>query len=458
MNRKTLIAGGVFALLVIVAVVVQRAPDKGERSGEAPRPVPAIAAGEVDTLEITKAGAKTVVKKEGATFKVTAPAPYAADQDGAKQAFEAIEKLEFGNIVTDQKAKHDEYEVGANAVRVVAKKGDKVLADLHVGKVTNNATLVRPEGKDEVWQAIGALKYTFDKGPADWRDKTILSFDEGDAERLEVVSKAGGKIVLKKPAKGDGGAADGEWAVVESSAKVDPLDKTIAPGMISALYAWKANDFADAAKPEETGLDAPELTVTVGLKGDKKKTILVGKKKGEEDYFVKTADGPQVFLVKKYNLERINKRPVDFRDKTICNLNEGEIVDVSVNRDKESYTLVKDAKKSGDEAWKLAKPAGTALDATKVNAITSAFRDWKGTGFAEESTPKATGLDKPTATINARTAAKGTACVLRVGAETSDKQGYYVEKPGTPEIFVVPKWSLDRVLVKVEDLKKKSGS
>ena len=48
--------------------------------------------------------------------------------------------------------------------------------------------------------------------------------------------------------------------------------------------------------------------------------MLIGKKKGEEDFYVKRADAPQVFLVKKYNLERINKRPIEFRDKTICNL------------------------------------------------------------------------------------------------------------------------------------------
>jgi len=46
--------------------------------------------------------------------------------------------------------------------------------------------------------------------------------------------------------------------------------------------------------------------------------------------------------------------------------------------------------------------------------------------------------------------------VLKVGAELGDKQNTYVEKAGAPDVFTVPKWSLDRVLVKVDDLKKKS--
>jgi hypothetical protein len=457
MNRKTLIAGAVFAGLIIVAVVVTRSPEKGSRTDEsAPRPVPKVAAGGVDTIEVTKGNVTTVIKKDGASYKVEKPVVYAADQDAAKQAFEGIEKLEFDGIISDQKSKHDEFEVGANSVRVVAKKGDKALVDLRIGKVANNQTMVRVEGKDEVWQAVGSLKYEFDKEPSAWRDKSITTFTEGDAERLEVSSKSGGKIVLTKPTAKDGGAGGGEWTVAESSVKVEPLDKTVGSGIVSTLYNWKANDFADSAKPADTGLDAPDNTITVGLKGGKKLTVLVGKKKGEDDYYVKTADGPQVFLVKKYNVERVNKRPIEFREKTMCNLNEGEITEVTVNRDKDSFTLVKQPGKTGNDAWKLTKPAGVTLDASKVNAIVGAFKDWKATSFAEDNSPKATGLVKPTATITAKSNLKGSGCVLKVGAELSDKQNTFVEKTGAADVFTVPKWSLDRVLVKVDDLKKKS--
>ena len=458
MNRKTLIAGAVFAGLALVAFIVLRTPEKGTRTGEAPRPVVRLNAGDFDTVEVTKGGTTTVIKKEGTTFKVVKPVPYAADQDAAKQAFEALEKLEFDGIVTDQKSKHDEFEVGAAGVRVAAKKGDKALVDLRVGKVNNNETMVRAEGKDEVWQAVGSLKFTFDKDAAAWRDKAITTFHEPDAEKIEITSKTGGKIVLTKPqSAGDAGAAAApEWSVAESSIKVDPLDKTVAPGIVAALYNWKANDFGDAAKPEETGLAAPDNTVTVHLKGGKKVSVLIGKKKGEEDYFVKTADNPQVFLVKRFNLERINKRPIEFRDKTICNLNDGEITEVAVARATDAYTLTKQPGKTGDDAWKVAKPAGVTLDTTKVNGITTAFKEWKATSFAEDSAPKSTGLAKPTATITARSNVKGSGCVLKVGAETADKQNVHVQAGASPDVYVVPKWSVDRVLVKVDDLKKKS--
>ena len=454
MNRKTLFAGAVFAGLLLLAFVVLRSPEKGSRTGEAPRPVAKIGEGSLDTLEVTKDGKTTVIKKDGAAYKVTAPVAYPAETEASKQAFEALEKMEFAGLVSDQKAKHAEFEVDAKGLRVVAKKGETVLADLRIGKAANNLTMVRPEGKDEVWQAVGSLKFQLDKDAAGWREKSIVTFAEADAERIDVTTSGGAKITLVRPPKGDAGPAP-EWRVQESSVKVEPFDKSVAADMISALSSFKTNDFADGAPASETGLDAPALTVTVGLKGDKKETVLVGKKKGDEDYYVKSAKTPQIFLVKKFTLERINKRPIEFRDKTICNLSDSEVTQVAVVHDKDSYTLVKDPKKTGNDAWKLSKPAGVTLDTGKVTGILSGFKEWKANSFAEDNAPKATGLDKPKATIVATSNIKGHACSVKVGAELADKQNSYVAPTSSPDVMVVPKWALDRVLVKVDDLKKK---
>lgn len=456
MNRKTLLAGGVFAVLLLITMVVLREPEKGSRTGEAARAIPAISEGALDTLEVTKDGKTTVIKKQGNAYKVTAPVDYPADAETSKQAFEAIEKLEFASIVSDQKSRHADYEVDDKSLRVVGKKGSTVLADLRLGKVANNLTMVRVEGKDEVWQAVGSLKWQFDKDSAGWRDKSIVTFAEADAERIEVLAKGGAKIVVARAPKTDGGAPQGAdgWKLVEWTEKAAPYDKAVAADLVSALSGLKANDFADGAPVGETGLAAPELTVTVALKGGKKESIEIGKQKGEEDIYVKSANSAQIFLVKKVSLERVNKRPVEFRDKTICDLNDAEVIQVAVNRGPDSYTLVKDPKKSGDDAWKLTKPAAT-LDATKVSSIVSAFKEWKAGSFAEEGVGKSAGVDKPSAIVTVSSNIKGRGCSIRVGAETTDKQHSYVAVAGVPKVMLAPKWSIDRVLVKADDLKKK---
>ena len=338
MNKKTLIAGGAFAVLGIIALTLLKNPEKGQRVGEGPRPVPKLATADFDTLEITKDGKATTLKRNGEAFSVTAPVPYAADKEPAKEAFEAVEQLEFGSVISDQKTKHKEFEVADGALHVVAKKGDKAVANFFVGKSLGAQTLVRLDGKNEVWQAKGSLKYKFDKDTAAWRDKVVINFAEADATGLAVKAADGSSVVMEKAAKdatapAAGAAAppppaEGGWKVKESSLTIDHLDKTVAEGIVSALSNLRANDFADDATAGDTGLASPKLTINVTLKDGKSHTLLVGNKKGDEDFYVKREGSGQVFIAKKWNLERANKRPADFREKLVCNIPAGDVQDV----------------------------------------------------------------------------------------------------------------------------------
>jgi len=148
MNRKTLIALAAFAALTLIAVMTLRQPEKGERVGDQARPIARIMSSDFDTLEVTKAKATTVIKRDGAKFKVVTPVAYPADENTAKTAFETIEKLDFTNIVTDQKAKQAEFEVGDDAgLRVVAKAGNTTVADLVIGKTLGAGTMCARRAK-----------------------------------------------------------------------------------------------------------------------------------------------------------------------------------------------------------------------------------------------------------------------------------------------------------------------
>jgi len=447
MNKKTLIALGAFVVLGIIAIVALRAPEKGERASDRSRPIPSLDVAQITTVDVTKGGVTTTLKKEGETYRVTAPVAYAADAGNAKAVWEGLGKMDVSDLVTDQPSKQSEFQVDdKDGVRVVAKHDAQVLADLIVGKSVGAGTMVRLPGKNEIWQASGINRFTFDKPASDWRDKSITTFAAGDAQKLDVATKDGAKLSLKKTGTKEG--SEDKWQVVDSTVKIDKLDNATANGVISALASWKANDFADGAKLTEAGLEPPALTVTVGLKDGKSVSVLLGAKKGEDELYAKKSDAPQIFLVKKYNVERINKTPVEFRDKTLCNIDGADVTEVSVSAGDKSYALVK----SGSE-WKATKPK-MEVDASKVTPITNAFKDWKATGFAEDQSAKNNGLAKPKV-ITAKSKDKGAPlCQIKVGDESKDKLSYFVMTGKGNNVLVAPKWSIDRVLVKPDDLKK----
>jgi Domain of unknown function (DUF4340) len=156
-----------------------------------------------------------------------------------------------------------------------------------------------------------------------------------------------------------------------------------------------------------------------------------------------------VLVVKKYNSDRVMKRPIEFRDKTLCDIPDTDVAEIAVTHGDNSYTLAK----SGSD-WKASKPAKLELDPAKVT-FASAFKDWKAQSFAEDATAKTNGLAKPQATIVAKSKAKGgPSCTIKVGDETKDKLNYYVMSGKSSDVYLAPKWNVDRVLVKVGDLKK----
>ena len=91
----------------------------------------------------------------------------------------------------------------------------------------------------------------------------------------------------------------------------------------------------------------------------------------------------------------------------------------------------------------------------KVSPIAAAFKDWKAAGFAEDQNAKEHGLAKPQAVILAHSKDKKATCNLKIGDETKDKLNYVVQSGGSPDVYLVAKWAADRLLVKVDDLKKK---
>jgi hypothetical protein len=448
MNKKTLAALGALVVLAIVTFVVLRQPEKGERASDHPHPIPTLTPAEITSIDVTKNGATTTIKNEGGTYKVTAPVAYPADSGAAKAAFEGLGKMDVSDLVTQQPDKQAEFEVDdKSGIRLVVKHDAKVLADLIVGKGVGAGTMVRPAGGNDIWRASGITKYLFDKGPSDWRDKGITTFLPAEVEKLEVAGKDGAKIVLKKTGTKQG--SEDKWAVVSSTVKIDTLDNGVPTAMVQALSNWKTNDFADGVTPAAAGLAPASLTVTVGLKGGKSVVALVGGAKGEDEHYVKKADAPQVFLVKKYGIDKVNKGPIEFRDKTLCDLPADDVTEVAVNAADRSYTLVK----SGSE-WKATKPAKLELDGAKATPIAGAFKELKGTAFAEDQSLKDNGLAKPKLiTVKG----KKSTCAIRVGDETKDKVSYYVASGKGTDVYLAPKWSLDRILVKPDDLKKGAG-
>ena len=450
MEKRTL-----YALLAVLAVgalvlVVQRSPEKGQRKGPPPRPVPELKVDQIARLELTNEKQEhTTLEKASATeWRVKQPGDWKADQSAIKQLLDAIGKLSFADTVTESAEKHGELGVadGKGAHLVVKDASGKALADLLIGKSVGGFTMVRVVGKNEVWQATGIFPYTIAREPKMWRDHTIFDFAPADVDKLTVESP-GQKLVLEKLPADKDKPNDTQWKIVESQGAApkagDVLDMHQASATVQGLASLHAADFADDKKKDDVIGKGEAMTFTAMAKGQAH-TLYVGEQKAD-DLYLATADQPTVFTIKKYSVDRITRRPIDFRDKTLAKVKVADLAGLDITDGTETTTLTQK-----DGKWTAAK--GTVDDA-KVKPVVSAFENLQADSFSDERDPAKTGLAKPTGQVVVHGKDKQT-ITIKVGAATKDGD-YYVTKVGSPDVFRIKKYAVDRWLKKPADLTKK---
>lgn len=473
MERKNIFALLALVVLVGLAVLSMRSPEKGDRVGERPRPVAEIKAANITTLEVTQPGGKdkVTVTKKGDKWQVTSPFDKPADQGAAKSAVEALEKLKWGDVTTQKKETHAELEVSDDkAVHVVAKdSGGAVLADLYLGKAAGSGTFVRVAGKDDVWQVADLYASTFKREGKTWREHMLFSaatsgeLKADDAEKV-TIKGGGSKITLErilpeqpKDAKDQKPASiyDAKWRITESDPGFKPskeLDNGVLNRIVQSLSTLRAEEFVDGAKPEELGLTpgAPgQIEITVAFKGGQGATktggVRIGQLKGD-NYHAQTLDSPQVFTVKKWGMEPLARLPQDVRDKTLLTLKADQIAEILIAQDKDVVALKHDDKA---KAWKADKLADA--DDAKIKAVTESFDNLTGAGFIAPGSPELASLATSKTTVTIKPKA-GAPVVLKLG-DTRNNEDVAVQLTGQEPMWL-KKFSVDRFLKKPADLQK----
>jgi hypothetical protein len=448
MEKRTIVAAVVALFLAGAAFMLMRQPEKGQRRGPAPRPVDVVKAADVTALEVWNDKQEHTVLEKDKTgqWQVTQPSQWKADQNAVKTLLDGLEKLTFGDVVTENKSKHEEMGVAdGKAPRVMAKAGGKTVADLLVGKMVGGYTMARTPGKDDVWQSSGLFPYAVSKDPKGFRDHTIFDFAAQDVDKLTIES-GGNKLVLEKQAA-DKDAKPGDvakWKIAESTGNgpktSDALDDTQVNGAIQSLATLHASDFADDKKRDDV---KATVIVTASIKGAAH-TLTIGEPKGEDSLAV-SGESPQVYSVKKFAVDRVAKKPIDYRDKTLVKAPEADIASLTITNGADSTTLTNASGK-----WTAQK--GTADDA-KVKPVVASFANLQADSFADEKDFAKTGLAKPTGDVVVHMKDKRTVA-LKIGAATKDGE-YFVQKTGSPDIYMVKKFAVDRFLKKPTELTKK---
>jgi hypothetical protein len=216
---------------------------------------PAIAIGKEDGDKITKIEIKNADKsnvtleKKGDSWELTAPSPAKAEQSNVKSLLDNLKELKIKDTITKSADLYPQYDVtDEKAVHVVAYKGADKAVDLYFGKSGSRGQVVRVGGKDGVYVADKYSSYLYTREVKNWRERTIVKFEDANVVQVTVENKNGLLSFSKNDDKWSGSATlfdkDGKLNK-EAEKKWDKFEPEKVKDMLRAYKALNAEDFGD---------------------------------------------------------------------------------------------------------------------------------------------------------------------------------------------------------------------
>jgi hypothetical protein len=303
-GRQLIIASVILAVLVIIALQMQRDPFEKSGKQDYSDLLPARAQGSIDKIVVKNRESSLTAEKRGEAWWISEPLELAADSEGIKSAAAFLEKMSIKDIASKNKERQSEYGLKDGTERVDVKafsKGVELLS-FAAGKATpdfQGSFILLSGDPDTVYSTDEPLPFLLRKGVKDWRNKFIVDIPKDDLERIQLVN-AKGALDLEKDAQSN-------WVK-----KDDPqwkIDTNRLNQLITAFSRLTWADVADEPDPAvDYGFQKPRAKLSMAAKG-KEYVVTVGNEleQPKGNTWIRAEGDPKLYQVRKPLVERITR-------------------------------------------------------------------------------------------------------------------------------------------------------
>lgn len=398
-----------------------------------------LKADEITEIDLQFPDRKIHLKKSGSQWQLTEPITADAESSAVDGMLSSITGAEIKKKLEGAAGDAAKFGLDKPVVTVALQQGDKALTPFSVGKDTPIGGLVYVQRKDEpnVLLTASTLKLGVDKQVKDLRDKKLVTFADDDVQWIEVKSTRGDLRAVK---------TDGDkWNIEQPQPYAG--DPSALRTYASSVRALRAVDFVEenAADLARYGLDDPRLKISVGLKGDAVKTILIGnKKEGSTDIYAQVEGKPAVYTIADSNFRNVDKQVRDLRDKMILSFNQADATSVEVTRKgSDPYRLVL----GNDGKWAI-EGSTEPLKANLVDQFLADLHELKAYEIAGDNPRNLAelGLDAPRlkVTVNGKNGPLGTVSIGETEAKDGTKN-FNTMRDGNPTVYLLRAYLFTRL-------------
>jgi hypothetical protein len=241
---------------------------------------------------------------------------YPIDQGKVDGMLDALSGIDLISLVSEAKS-YTQYELDeAKRVSVEASDMKNPLLKLDIGKTasTHRHTYVKLPDDENVYQASGDIRRTFDVDLPALRDRKVMGIDRSAITGIKVET-GGESLSLTKITRPSGEAAEGEAQAGEVTAWItaDSLeaDGTVVDGILGRVVNLQCDGFPAAG--EQLDLGSPDYTLIIDH--GRSDTLRVFGPYGEKKSLATSSQYKFPFVLAEWKLGQIKKTPDEIMGK-----------------------------------------------------------------------------------------------------------------------------------------------
>ncbi len=296
-------------------------------------------------------------KKEGEDdWLISDPIEAKADKYEVDRIANDFSSLEIDRVVEEEPEDLEKYGIPQKEVSLKF-KGNEVPVKVLVGMENplDQKFFAKREDETRVVLIASTHKTLFEKKVFDFREKKIFQFETDDVKGITLHS---GDI------RWDAEKAEEEWFLKNP---VDSLaEKSDITSLLSSLSDLKAKEFVSEEKNEEDMkkfmLDVPAHTVTLQMPlKNQEVTFLI--QKSEDKLYATTSLSPKIVEVEDTILSKLEKDPLEMREKEVADFYAWEVNKVSLERGDLRFTVAEDEE---ENKWHFESEENEEADKDKI--------------------------------------------------------------------------------------------
>lgn len=235
----------------------------------------------ISSIEMTKADNKIELVKKDGVWELNKKL---LDKEKISEFIDKLINYHQADLAAETSLKHKDFELTSDLATSIKFDG---LLTLLIGKGNIDGVYVRFEDSNLVFLLKDLTPSDFSIDSQDWYDKTIVTIEEQNINKL-VFQKKGEKIILSQK--------ENSWFSEENNQEV--VKDKLNPALLT-LASFKARSIAEANQIVSYPL-IPFLDLDIEYEGEKESLSFF---KGEDDYLVKRGKDGENFIISKFQAE-----------------------------------------------------------------------------------------------------------------------------------------------------------